>query len=67
MVIAKSPALDHVPQCMGVMDVIPGTAVTDGSLGTFAMGGTKAESRGPAPTLVTLITGTVAQRAEIRT
>lgn len=64
---AKSPALGHVLPCMGVMDASLGTAVMDASLGTAVMGGTQVESRGQVATLVTLITGTVARRAETRT
>lgn len=40
---------------------------TDGTLEMVEMGGTQAENRGQVPPLVTLITGTVARRAETRT
>lgn len=54
---AKSPDLGLAHLFMGVMDV---------SLGTAVMGGTPG-SLDQVATLVTLITGTVAQRAETRT
>lgn len=64
---AKNPGLGHVHPCMGVMGASLGTAVMDASLGRAVKGGTQVESRDQVATPVTLITGTVAQRAETRT
>lgn len=47
-----------------VIAVSPGTAVTGGILGTAVMGGTRVEIQGR---VVTMTTGTVAQRAETKT
>lgn len=52
---------------MGVKVVSLGTPVMDVSPGTAVMGGTRVESLDRLATLVTMITGTVAQRAETRT
>lgn len=64
---AKSPSLGHVHPFILGRDASLGTAGMDASLGTAGMGGTQVESRGQVATLVTLITGTEAQRAETRT
>lgn len=67
---AKNPDLGHAHRFMdgrAVKGVSLGRAVMGGSLGTAVMGGTRVESRGQVATLVTMITGTVAQRAETKT
>lgn len=64
---AKNPDLGHVHPFMAGMGVSLEKAGMGVSLGTAGMGGTPVESRGQVATLVTLITGTVVQRAETRT